>query len=442
MYLNPNNYKRLLLIITTLLFVINHLFAQKEDAIWTVGSYLIDFNIVPPSISVLKNRVANCNNSCISDNDGKLLFYYNSNKLFDADGNQIFTNIGSLMWFPSLFPYPYDKQRTLFFYTTLNEGVHCDIVDNNSKSIIGTTKQFPKEYRNYKIIQQKNSQNLWYLASVDNQIEISLITHNGFSKPFYFDYPYNMSNAVVSSDNALIVFHEDKSSVVCRFNNSNGTITKLYEFNEHYIYEFSSSGRYLYFIEPDNQLEWIIARYDLWSSSNEETLKNTKSIVGQINDDLTLVAKHLKLGPDGNIYIISNLALHAICNADCSNPYLKCNIINSDKSLGYLPYTFRYIFDKGYETGIYAYFDNLKVCYGESLKILLFGNPPFEITFTFNGEVQSVSTSQSEYTMPNLPGKYSVIKIKDQFCEYEPTQNNTAEILPKLNKLAITTNDD
>ncbi|MBR2886805.1 MAG: hypothetical protein IKB95_01160, partial [Bacteroidales bacterium] len=137
------------------------------------------------------------------------------------------------------------------------------------------------------------------------------------------------------------------------------------------------------------------------------------------------------------IYILSNLSLHSICNADSYNPYLKCNIITSDKSLGYLPYTFRYIFDNGCESGAYACFDNAQVCYGEPLKIIITGTAPYEIFYNFDGNQKNITTSKTEYTMPNTPGKYTITKIKDQYCEIEPTKDNTSEILPQLNKLHI-----
>lgn len=89
-----------------------------------------------------------------------------------------------------------------------------------------------------------------------------------------------------------------------------------------------------------------------------------------------------------------------------------------------------------------AKFDNAQVCDGEPLKIILNGNAPYEIFYTFNGETKSITTSDNEYLMDNITGRYQITKVTDQFCEYEPTQNNTAEILPKLNKLTITTNDD
>ena len=84
-----------------------------------------------------------------------------------------------------------------------------------------------------------------------------------------------------------------------------------------------------------------------------------------------------------------------------------------------------------------AKFDNAQVCDGEQLKITLTGTAPYQIFYTFNGENKSITTSDNEYLMNNITGRYQITKVTDQFCEYEPTQNNTAEILPPLQKLKI-----
>ncbi|MBP5369945.1 MAG: hypothetical protein J6Z01_15985 [Bacteroidales bacterium] len=89
-----------------------------------------------------------------------------------------------------------------------------------------------------------------------------------------------------------------------------------------------------------------------------------------------------------------------------------------------------------------ATFDNAQVCYGEPLNISLSGTAPYEIYYNINGEGKSISTSESEYTMSNIPGKYTISKVKDKYCETEPNQNNTSEILPKLNKLTIKANNN
>lgn len=89
-----------------------------------------------------------------------------------------------------------------------------------------------------------------------------------------------------------------------------------------------------------------------------------------------------------------------------------------------------------------AKFDNASVCYGEPLKIILNGEAPFNISYTFNGENKTITTFNTEYLISNIAGRYQITKVTDHFCESEPTLNNTAEILPKLNKLTIKTNND
>lgn len=84
-----------------------------------------------------------------------------------------------------------------------------------------------------------------------------------------------------------------------------------------------------------------------------------------------------------------------------------------------------------------ATFDNAQVCYGEPLKINLTGTAPYEIIYNLNGNQKNITTSKTEYTMPNTPGKYTITKIKDQYCEFEPTKDIISEIMPQLNKLHI-----
>ena len=89
-----------------------------------------------------------------------------------------------------------------------------------------------------------------------------------------------------------------------------------------------------------------------------------------------------------------------------------------------------------------AQFDNAQVCNGEPLKIILNGKAPYNIFYTFNGENKTITTSNTEYQMDNIAGRYQITKVADQFCETSIKENNTAEILPKLNKLTIKTNNE
>ena len=84
-----------------------------------------------------------------------------------------------------------------------------------------------------------------------------------------------------------------------------------------------------------------------------------------------------------------------------------------------------------------AAFDNAQVCYGEPLKISLSGTAPYEIFYTLDGDEKSATTSESTYTLPNTPGKYTITKVKDKNCEWLPSTGNTSEISPQLHKLHI-----
>ena len=89
-----------------------------------------------------------------------------------------------------------------------------------------------------------------------------------------------------------------------------------------------------------------------------------------------------------------------------------------------------------------AQFDNAQVCNGEQLKIILNGKAPYNIFYTFNGENKTITTSDTEYQMDNIAGRYQITKVADQMCETSIKENNTAEILPKLKKITIKANND
>ena len=86
-----------------------------------------------------------------------------------------------------------------------------------------------------------------------------------------------------------------------------------------------------------------------------------------------------------------------------------------------------------------AEFDNSYVCYGQPLKILSQGKAPFEIVYTIDGKEKNIKTSETEYSMPNEPGKYKLTKVIDSSCENEITKNNISEIMPELKPLKIET---
>jgi len=82
-------------------------------------------------------------------------------------------------------------------------------------------------------------------------------------------------------------------------------------------------------------------------------------------------------------------------------------------------------------------FDNAFVCHGQPLSIISSGYAPFEISYTIDGEPHNISTSDTEYKLPDVAGRYKITKIKDASCEFSPTENNEAEIAPQMKKLGI-----
>ncbi|MBQ4408541.1 MAG: hypothetical protein II852_16200 [Bacteroidales bacterium] len=122
----------------------------------------------------------------------------------------------------------------------------------------------------------------------------------------------------------------------------NGVFTKLYEFGLFAQCEFSKSGKYIYNIEQNDANTCDVVRYDIKNATDETTLFSTKYIIGQIP---TQEPRPPKLGPDGNIYINVGTHLYAIYDCDTESAYVKSNVVNFDKTIDYLPYTFHYTFE-------------------------------------------------------------------------------------------------
>ena len=317
-------------------------FAQKEDYNWTIANKRIDFNYSPPKITETSVSILAYNLSCFSDMEGNYLFRYGGNKLLDANDKVLHTNIGSLMHSPSLIPFPYDNKKTLFFYADTNVGLCCAVINNDNPSEIHVIKTSQRGKYDFTFVQQKNTKNIWFLHSKDDKIEISLITKDGFSSPSVLDLPYNVSNSTVSQDNDRIIFSDRGNSVLYIFDNVNGVFTKLYEFGLFAQCEFSKSGKYIYNIEQNDANTCDVVRYDIKNATDETTLFSTKYIIGQIP---TQEPRPPKLGPDGNIYINVGTHLYAIYDCDTESAYVKSNVVNFDKTIDYLPYTFHYTFE-------------------------------------------------------------------------------------------------
>ncbi|MBR4266087.1 MAG: hypothetical protein IKQ46_08550 [Bacteroidales bacterium] len=405
-------------------------FAQKEDYNWALGNYIINFDSNPPQKTEVVNPTNAYNSSCISDRNGNLLFRYGGNKLWDINENQIFTNVGSLMHSPSLIPFPYNNDKTLFFYSVVGKGVYCSVISNENPQNITTLKTFSSKNTKFIFIQQKNTENIWFLSSVNNKIEISLITKDGFSEPKILDIPYDVSSSTVSLDNSKIIFGiGTEKSVLFDFDSENGILKENFQFNLYSQCSFSASGKYIYNIEKNDVNSCNIVRYNIESATDEQTLLNSKFLIKQIPAMSETIPK---IAPDKNIYIKLGFSLYAIYDCDTENAHCEPNAITFDKIVSNFPFTFHYNFDNPCQNPPSASFDNTKVCFGEPLKITLFGIAPFEIFYTFNGEEKSVKTSETEYLMNNIPGKYKITKVSDQSCDFIPNKNVESEILSKI----------
>ena len=298
---------------------------------------------VPLKKKDIKNPTNASNSSCISDKNGNLLYRYGGNKLRDANENLIYSNLGAVMRSPALIPFPYDDKKTLFFHSVMGKGVLCDVINNNNPSDMQTLKTFSGSTQKFIFIQQNNTENIWFLSSVNSKIEISLITKDGFSETKVLDFPYDVSNAIVSNDNTKIIFRDGVSrSILFDFDNKDGRLSEVYAFDLYAQCEFSVSGKYIYNIEKESENVCNVVRYDIQTATDEQSLLESRFIIDKIP---IMSVTQPKLAPDKNIYINAGLSLYAIYDCDTENAYLKPDVIKFDKIVTHLPYTFHYTFD-------------------------------------------------------------------------------------------------
>lgn len=146
----------------------------------------------------------------------------------------------------------------------------------------------------------------------------------------------------------------------------------------------------------------------------------------------------MAIGTDGKLYIFkrNNNKLIILNGIETGNINIETiTISNEFSSYDFLPRIPRKPFLNICNAN--AEFNNSFVCNSQPLKILSEGSAPYEISYTLNGIEKTITTSEQEYTMPDIAGKYKISKIKDANCEFEPIHNNTSEIVQKIKKPTI-----
>ncbi len=278
------------------------------------------------------------------------------------------------------------------------------------------------------------------VAYRNNQIETYKLTSDGcylwnssellldkfiFQAQVPFDIEHSLDNSIIIATTMGITY-------VLSFNKNNGevTITHRFDSDKFEIMSFSPTDKYFLVID-DDKLKGF--KY----SKDYEFILDNPDIIYDLPKENNVVWE-MAVGVDGKLYIHAGITDYIIVLDGIESENITKTIIRSDcLKHGYFPRIPRIADTK--KCKLSAMFDNATVCYGEPLKIIISGSAPFEVSYTLDGELKNINTDNTEYQIDNIPGSYKLTKITDsKGCEIEPDNNNSAEILPKLQKLIIT----
>jgi hypothetical protein len=200
-------------------------------------------------------------------------------------------------------------------------------------------------------------------------------------------------------------------------------VTEPFKTEKFYAVSFTENDKYFLIID-DSKLKGF--KYD---ENFDFNLENPDIVYGLPEKEKANILWCMNLGNDGKIYIhcdfcdyilvLDGIETGEITEERILSDYLKCMIV--------FPQITR--FPKTSDCLAAAAFDNATVCNKEPLKVILSGTAPFEVFYTFENEEKSFLTSEKEYLMDNIFGKYKITKVKDNSCETLPSENNTAEII-------------
>lgn len=329
-----------------LIFFVIECKAQKTDYNWVIDNNIIDFNSNPPLNRPYSMKSISPNNACtLSDVNGKMLYYYGGTHLYNISGAIIYTNTpGAIMASPSLIPFPGHQDLSLFFYCSYKEGgLICKTLNHNNDKDIKLLKQLGKNYR-FTFIQQKGTENIWYLSSSNNQVEVTLITKDGFQEPTIYPKKLPLRNAKISYDGCMIAANYDNNVagniIIFGFNPETGKVDDMiFSLETNYHCEFSQDCNYIYTIEKDRRR---IMRYDIKNSKTQTEFINSATEIYSVTNN-AMEIRDIKLAPNGNIYILFSGRYLLSINKDGEFD-TKNRIDLYGATTPNLPYTFRYVY--------------------------------------------------------------------------------------------------
>lgn len=393
-------------------------FAQKEDYVWQLGNVALNFNNIHDPIDSGINLSSFFNLSCIADSSGRFLYAYSKNQLFNSVGAVVNQNAGSDLMSPALIPYPGRSDKSLFFYKAdVDTGLVCCALDNKT-SKKEVMKIFGYGVAPFAFVQQGFSDNIWMVALRDDNVDITLITKNGFQNTStYSGYSSMFGHIVVNHNNDIIVFESDiNENVAMSFDNNSGILLgELFRISHSSMFKgtFSLHDRYYYYVGSTGGKTGVF-RIDVGGGKY-----NAPELVSILDE-----GRHvdLKCGPDGRIYIscgvlrvFNNRMLCVITDAESEFPQFQVLLPDGAR---FLPNTFHY--RRGFTVDVNCGAVNFECNYPSSVKC------------QWNLGDGSTSDLPSFAYVYDLPGTYEVVLkvVTDEGEELEFRQNVTIVASP------------
>ena len=313
-------------------------FAQKENNNWIFGGgNVINFNSGTAVISATSSSFLCLDNSTtVSDPEtGDLLFYSNGTTVYNAN-HEVMMNGTGLLGHSSggnaAFALKQPGINTLYYLFTSDawagsQGLRYSVIDMSLDGGLGGVTEIKNEIllenATEKIAAIKHSNNLdvWLIThpynsnefhtflinqnglNLNPSISTTGMTHSGGTNGTY-NAAGQMAVSLDGSKIATAVFDAGKIEVLS-FNDTNGQIELMYQFNEQKAWGacFSPDGNKLYVSHWGGSQSESIHQYDL-SLLSEELIEGSRVLVGDVNGTGdSYDAGYLQLTPTGKIYI-------------------------------------------------------------------------------------------------------------------------------------------
>lgn len=427
------------------------------DANWILrDNVLLSFSSNGPIVGSFDNyiRLYNCT---VSDENGNLLFYSGNQTdnffyVFDSNNNVITSLDIDLMYFSKINSVVYqfgDKYYLFFSYVNV---LYTFVLSKNNEGKIVLEKSIttPKKHNFFSpfLFPFENDNGSLMLLVYQSPYFVTY-TFDGANWKISWEYQYTLDDNLFSDLSRISVKSNlSKGKILVSKTNclydididlNSGKIKQVFPISVPNLrcIEFSESKKYLYMLLKDNDM---INLYCYGQDFFEDYNLNKK--IKMFSDSLAeyLLYTDMLLGPDGNIYIgyIGYRYLSRICNSDTDNSFYQKDVIDlgEDKTMGlHFPSVLNNCINSIRPK---AQFDNSMVCYEEPLNVLLDGTAPFSIEYKIDENLCKKDNIYSNtFEMPNISGKYLLMKITDKNCSYNPQENNIATRANKMNKLII-----